>query len=110
MKPSIELNTKRLNLTFDEILARVEQHHMISMGKQDLLATYLAANGINPSRAVIIGDSLEEYEIAESLGVQPIIITNGFVAENRMSHIPPHSRVHSSQLLNKLKQINYETV
>ena len=103
MKPSIEKNLSRLNLNFDNILARNEQHHMITVGKSQLLADYLETQSLDPSKAVIIGDTAEEFDIANSLGLQSIIITNGSVAKDRLLHIPENQRTDTSDLLKKLQ-------
>ena len=105
MRPSIEQNTRRLNLNFDEILARKEQHHMITIGKRELMADYLQTMAFSPSRAVIIGDTAEEFDIANSPGMQSIIVTNGSVAKERLLHIPENQRTNTAQLLDKLQSL-----
>ncbi len=103
MKPSIELHTERLGLHFDDILARVEQHHMITIGKEQLLTDYLEKNNIEPSKVIIIGDTIEEYEIAQNLGLNPVIVTNGSVAEERLSHIPHENRTITDNVLELIR-------
>ncbi len=70
------------------------------MTKQDRLQTLLDTHGYNPQDAFIIGDSLEEPEIAEKLGMTSISVTWGCFNEARLRKSPTHHVIHElSELL-----------
>lgn len=70
------------------------------MTKQDRLQKLLDEQNYNPKDAFIIGDSLEEPEIAEKFGMTSISVTWGCFAESRLRKSPTHHVIHDlSELL-----------
>lgn len=59
------------------------------------LHRYLAANSLDPTHAVIIGDSPEEAIIAREQGLASVAITGGCVSEERLRRANPDYLVHS---------------
>ncbi|MDR3450934.1 MAG: HAD family hydrolase [Alphaproteobacteria bacterium] len=63
--------------------------------KGDKLRVFIAERGLNTANAVIIGDTLEEIEIARELGMASIAITGGIHAEERLRGLSPDYVVHT---------------
>lgn len=69
------------------------------MNKQERLAVYLEEHGFDPENAFIVGDSLEEPEIARHLGLTAISITGGCLSEERLKTGGQDCLVHSMHAL-----------
>jgi phosphoglycolate phosphatase len=64
-------------------------HILQNTSKQQRLSDYLKAHGYAPRDAVIIGDSMEEPEIARHLGLTSVGITDGYISEKRLRAAKP---------------------
>jgi len=67
---------KEFGLTgyFDKILAH---NNLIAEDKTHLAVAYFKENGISPKEAVVIGDCVADYKMAETLGCDCILTTQG---------------------------------
>ncbi len=63
------------------------------------LREYMAANGYNAENTVIIGDSMEEPEIAKALDLTSIGITGGYISRPRLRQAAP------DHIVNRLDEI-----
>lgn len=103
---SIEIQLKRLNLEqyFDKILANEvigAAHHK---GKQSRLEEYLDEQSIDASDVVIIGDTLEETRIANSLELKSIAVTGGVCTIERLEAVKPNYIAHSLKEVQKIME------
>lgn len=68
--------------------------------KQEKLRHYIDVNDLNPSDVVIVGDSMEEVEIAKAIGLTSVAITDGYYATSRLKASDPDFLITN---LNQLK-------
>jgi phosphoglycolate phosphatase len=74
-------------------ISREKQHRDQTKGEK--LRDYMTAKGMNGANALIVGDTLEEIEIARGLGMTSIAITGGVHSERRLRALNPDHVVHS---------------
>lgn len=95
-EPSIRADLKRLHLAslFQDVSGRPEHLH-ISNGSNKLerVAAILKKHGVRPGEAVIFGDSLQEIEIARTLGMRVISVGCGDTAPRRLVRARPDAYV-----------------
>jgi len=60
----------------------LDNHH--AAGKFDLAKEFMAAQNLNPKSVLLIGDTLHDAEIANSLGVDCWLIPNGHQSRQRL--------------------------
>jgi phosphoglycolate phosphatase len=65
------------------------------MTKGERLRRYIKAQALHPGNAVIIGDTLEEIDIARDLGLISVALTGGVVSEVRLRAAKPDYLIHS---------------
>ena len=70
-----------------------------STSKAERLSEYMVKRGYRPADTVIVGDSMEEPDIARHLGLTSIGITDGYISEKRLREANPDHTIHN------LKQI-----
>lgn len=90
-----ELHRLKVQKHFSDILAfasRDTQYKDIPKGER--LRLYIKEKSIAPESTVIIGDTIEEREIAEKLNLVSIAITGGVVSEKRLREAKPHHVIH----------------
>ena len=81
---------------FEEVLAYPSRDMQFkNMTKGEKLHAYIKEKGLNASNAVIVGDTLEEIEIARELGMGSISITNGMISEKRLRELKPDHVIHA---------------
>jgi phosphoglycolate phosphatase len=66
-----------------------------STSKLERLSDYMAQHGYKPENTVIIGDSMEEPDIARKMGLTSIGITDGYITRGRLRKANPDHIVHS---------------
>ena len=87
IEESIRSNLQRLDLLphIDHISGNPHDNDIIrKMNKQERLNRFMKDHGFTADRAFIIGDSLEEPDIAKNLGLLSISITGGCISEGRL--------------------------
>lgn len=72
------------------------------MTKQDRLQKLLDEHGYNPKDAFIIGDSLEEPEIAAQLGMTSFSVTWGCFSETRLRKSPTHHMINDFSEMHRI--------
>lgn len=100
MKDAIEVQLRRLKLDpyFFHVCGNLEGHTVLQHAtKKERLSDFLLKRGYYPENVFLIGDSTEEPEIANALGLKSISITGGYFAENRLRAAEPDYIVHSMQ-------------
>lgn len=101
----IRTQLKRLEIEhfFDEVLAYATRETQFQdMTKGERLRRYRKTNNIHEHDALIIGDSVEEIEIAKAQGLISVAITGGGALEERLRQEKPDYVIHS---LHELKPI-----
>lgn len=58
------------------------------------LKSYMEESGHAPQDTVIIGDTMEEPEIARALGLTSVGITDGYISRKRLAEAKPDHIVH----------------
>jgi len=104
----IRVQLKRLDVEhmFEEVLAYVDRATQFrDMTKGERLKRFMNARAMTPRHTIIIGDSVEEVEIAKEQGLISVAITGGCVSEQRLSAAKPDYIIHS---LHELKPIMLE--
>ena len=66
-----------------------------STSKAQRLSDFMLKRNYKPADCVIIGDTMEEPEIARSLGLRSIGITDGCISRTRLAKAEPDHVVHS---------------
>lgn len=93
---------KRLKIEkyFDKVIANSRMGDaLIKKEKGEKLKIYLANRGIDPKEILIVGDTIEEIEIARELGGISVALTDGYNSTARLKAAKP------DYLLNDLRQI-----
>ena len=94
----IALHLERLGLKdyFDHILGNSTLADSIAGNtKTGRMASYLDEYGIDPTEAVIVGDSPEEVEIGKRFGMKTIAITGGNFSTSRLRATGPDYLINS---------------
>lgn len=100
------LKQRNIDHHFDEVIAYISRGKQFrDMTKGEKLQEYIKANGLNGTNALIVGDTMEEIEIARALGMISVSITGGVHAEHRLRAKSPDHVIHS---LHELKPILQE--
>ncbi len=87
IEESIRTNLQRLDLLpyIDHISSNPHDNDIIrKMNKQERLARFMKDHDFMANRSFIIGDSLEEPDIANNLGLLSLSITGGCISEDRL--------------------------
>lgn len=93
----IYFQLERLGLThhFEAVLANEAIGMGHFKGKRERLVDYLHETGVDPAKAAIVGDTVEEVKIGKELGMKTIAITGGYNATNRLRQAKPDALVTS---------------
>lgn len=109
-KQRIIEQTNRLKIThfFQEIIGNYEIYSaMHARNKKERFSDYLKTNKINPKDVILIGDSLEEIQIAKELGTLSAAITHGNVSTARLKAAKPDYLISDlGNLINIIREIN----
>lgn len=98
----IKKQLKRLKLDgyFSEIMANSHLKAALNRrDKKDRLKNYLANKNLLPNEVLIIGDTVEEIEIGQQLGISTTAITHGNCSTARLRAAQP------DYLINSLKEV-----
>ena len=88
---------------FDEVIAYAcANTQMKGKSKGEKLHQHIKETGLTAANAIIIGDTIEEIEIARKLGMASIAITGGDYAENRLREQNPDHLIHSLPELTRI--------
>lgn len=91
---------------FEDVLANDSLGSAHHNGKQHRLEAYLEKNAYEPSRVVIVGDTLEEIRIGSSLGIRTISVGGGICSTSRLEKAKPDYLVSSvKQVVNIVERI-----
>jgi len=104
----IRTQLRRLEIEhfFTEVLAYATRETQFrDMTKGERLRLFMAEQGIAGSGSMIVGDSVEEIEIARAIGMISVAITGGGALEERLRAEKPDYVIHS---LHELKPILLE--
>jgi phosphoglycolate phosphatase len=82
---------------FEDVLAYAdrEDQQTRSMSKGDKLRHFMQQEDIYGHPTIIVGDSVEEIEIAQEQGLISVAITGGCVSEERLRAAHPDYVIHS---------------
>jgi len=101
---------KRLGLEpyLEAVIANPERHHaLIQRSKENKLKSYLLAKKLQPSEILIVGDTIEEIQIAKSLGSIVCSITHGNCSTTRLKAAKPDYLINNlGELIRILKKLN----
>lgn len=107
---SIQGHAKRLRISgyFKEILAAsLPGLALSSRTKNVLLKEYVQKNGLKPDELLIVGDTIEEIQIAKSLGSMVCSITHGNCSTRRLKAAKPDYLISDlGQMINIVRKIN----
>lgn len=75
------INQKGISNYFTDMLGidNIYAHSKSSIGLE-----YVKANAISPNEAVLIGDTLHDFEVAREIGCRCILVANGHQSEERL--------------------------
>lgn len=106
----VEKQLKRLKLEpyLEAVLANPERHHaLIKRAKEKRLRDYLAAKGLRTNEVLIVGDTIEEIQIAKSIGSMVCSITHGNCSTRRLKTAKPDYLISDlGQVINIVRRIN----
>lgn len=66
---------------FDDIIGL---NDIYANGKVDNGKKYIAEKNIDPSKVLFIGDTVHDFEVAEAMGVQCVLVSNGHNSRDRL--------------------------
>jgi phosphoglycolate phosphatase len=103
----IRAQLRRLEIEpyFAEVLAyatRAEQFRDMTKGER--LRRFMAERGIEAGRTMIVGDSVEEIQIARAEGLTSVAITGGGALEERLRSEKPDYVIHALRELKPILQ------
>ncbi len=85
-----QLERKGIASLIETVLASEEKDDAGTERRKHLrLHQYLEKNGIDASRAIIIGDTDEEVDIGKSLGMKTVAVSGGFQSERKLRLADP---------------------
>ncbi len=94
------LKRLRIENYFDTVIGNEQTYQVLfKRSKGDKLKDYLKTNNVKPSEILVVGDTVEEIEIARELGAISVAITNGYNSTKRLKSKKP------DYLLNDLRKI-----
>jgi phosphoglycolate phosphatase len=79
-------------------------HDHYANGKLAMAENFISENGINPARTLLIGDTLHDFEVAEKLGLQCLLVAGGHQSETRLQHSGCEVFKSLSQVIDKFNQ------
>jgi phosphoglycolate phosphatase len=86
-----QLRRLRIADMFVDVLANNSRSEVLhKRSKKEKVAAYLTQKGLDPSTVVIIGDTVEETEIAHELGLVSVAITGGNHSTDRLRKVRPN--------------------
>lgn len=110
IKERIKIHLKRLHIEnyFEEILGNYKFGlAMHERNKKIRLFDFLNHERISPKEILIVGDSIEEVEIAKELGAISIAITQGNVSTKRLKSAKPDYLISDlGNIINIIREIN----
>lgn len=113
IKEKIQRHLLRLKIEdyFEEILGNHAIYSaMQERNKKERLSDYLKAKRLNPKQVLIVGDTIEEVEIARDLGTQSAAITHGNVSTPRLKAAKPDYLISDlGNLINIIREINLDS-
>ena len=99
------LHKHAIHSYFDTVIAYAcHTTQFKDMTKGEKLHQHIKTSGLTPSNAISIGDTVEEIEIARTLGMTSVAITGGDYAEDRLRAMKPDHVIHSLHDLNPILQ------
>jgi len=106
----VDKQLKRLKLLpyLETVMANPERHHaLIKRGKEERLKDYLVSKKLPPNEVLIVGDTIEEIQIAKSLGSMVCSITHGNCSTRRLKAAKPDYLISDlGQMINIIQHIN----
>ena len=96
--PKIEEHAKRLKI--DHYFHHISAHScdgtsiLHETSKKERLSDYMVKRSFKPDDTVIIGDSTEEPELAHTLGLMSISLTDGCMTTKRLVEAKPDHMIH----------------
>ncbi len=74
---------KDLNIeNYFQYIAGIDDH--LAQGKEERGKKLLADTGLHPAKAIFIGDTLHDAEVAQTLGIKPILLAQGHFSGKRL--------------------------
>lgn len=96
-----KIEAQLVRLRMEHLFHHVNAHHcngttiLENTTKTERLSDFMVKRNFKPADSVIIGDSMEEPDIARHLGLTSIGITNGYISEKRLRAANPDHIVHN---------------
>ena len=110
MVPQIRKQLKRLDLDkfVKEVLANTNRDApMLGNTKAERIETYLKKYKIKGEEILIVGDGLEEIEIAKTIGAISVAVTHGYWSTSRLKAAKPDYLINSlKEVIRIVKRIN----
>jgi phosphoglycolate phosphatase len=109
--PHIEKQIERLKINglITKILARSlhDNSHLHNRGKIDWLKKYIKKQKLKPKEVISVGDTCEEIEIGQSLGLHTVAVTGGYNSAKRLKACKPDFLIHNlKDLIPIIKKLN----
>ncbi|OGD92487.1 hypothetical protein A3E14_04175 [Candidatus Curtissbacteria bacterium RIFCSPHIGHO2_12_FULL_41_13] len=107
---SKQLERLDLEKYLDAVFANSERHHaLIQRHKGDKLKDYLHTKKLKGAEVLIVGDTIEEIQIARDLGATVCSITHGNCSTRRLKAAKPNYLIGNlEELIPIINKINYE--
>ena len=105
---SKQLERLGLEKYLDAVFANTERHHaLIQRHKGDKLKDYLHTKKLKGAEVLIVGDTIEEIQIAKSLGSLVCSITNGNCSTHRLKAAKPEYLISNlGEIIRIVKSLN----
>lgn len=103
-----QLKRLRIEKYFREVLANDSNHSAYRMrSKQNRLLKYMEEKSLTPKEVLIVGDTVEEIQIAKEIGCMCVAITQGNCAADRLEKAKPDYLIGDlGNLINIIREIN----
>lgn len=60
-------------------------NNVMALGKKDVAKKFIRYNNINNKDCLLIGDTIEDFNLAKELGFMPVLFVNGHQSKERLS-------------------------
>jgi phosphoglycolate phosphatase-like HAD superfamily hydrolase len=99
----------KMDIFFDEVLGNYSIGTAYkTRNKKERLLEYLNSNNINPADILIVGDTLEEIQMAKELKALSVAITHGNCSTPRLNAAKPDYLISDlGNIINIIREINY---
>lgn len=86
----------------DYIKESIGVNNSLGLGKAELAKEFMKRSGFEPAESLLIGDTIHDFEVAQSIGVNCILVSNGHQSAKRLQTTGTIVVDNINEILNRL--------